>query len=65
MLVTRRKLAGALVGSAAALAQAPPPLPRTPEEELQAAREQVRQNTEALAQYPLPVAAEPACHFKA
>ncbi len=66
MQLTRRRLAAAALGSAAALAQVPPPpIPGTPEEELAAVRDQFRRNVEALDKYPLPMATEPACHFKA
>ena len=61
---TRRELAVSLVG-VAALAQAPsPPLPANPEEELKAARDQARQNADALSKAPLPMQAEPAFVFK-
>jgi hypothetical protein len=66
MLVTRRKLAVAALGSAAALGQGPPPpIPQTPEQELEAAREQLRRTADALSRFALPMATEPACHFKA
>ena len=66
MRFTRRKLAAALLGPAVALPQQqPPPLPRTPEEELEAARAQLRATAEALSKVPLAMAVEPACHFKA
>jgi len=65
--LTRRELAAAVSVSSALLAQQtpPPPLPQNPEEELKAAREQLRQNSEALAKFDLPLSAEPAVHFKA
>jgi hypothetical protein len=62
--LTRRQLAA--VPAAALLAQTPnPPIPQSPDEELKAAREQNRQIAEQLAKFPLPLATEPATHFKA
>ena len=63
MQVTRRELGGALLASTAALAQTQPP-PATPEAELQAARQQLQRNSQALARFDLPAATEPACVFK-
>jgi hypothetical protein len=63
--LTRRQLAAAL-SVPALLAQAPsPPLPQNADEELKAARDQNRQVAEQLAKFPLPMATEPATHFKA
>ena len=63
---TRREIAAALSTSAALLAQAPsPPVPQTPDDELKAARESNRQNSEQLAKFPLPISTEPAARFKA
>jgi len=63
---TRREIATALSTSAALLAQTPsPPLPQNPDDELKAARESNRQNSEQLAKFPLPMSTEPAAHFKA
>jgi hypothetical protein len=67
---TRREIAAALSTSAALLAQAPsPPPPQTaalsPDDELKAARESNRQNSEQLAKFPLPMSTEPAARFKA
>jgi hypothetical protein len=69
--ITRRAL-GAVLASAAALAQAPlttppsmPPLPKNPEEELKAARDQGHQTGEQLAKFDLPMSVEPAFQFKA
>ena len=66
---TRRQLAVAVAGSAALLgqtAQPPsPPLPASPEEEIAAIRTQLRANSELLAKFDLPIATEPAAHFKA
>jgi len=64
--ITRREIAVALSSSVALLAQTPttPPQPQSPDEELKAAREQLHQNQVQLAQFPLPMPTEPACHFK-
>ena len=68
---TRREIAKALSASAAMVAQAqtpPPPLPQNPalnpDDELKAARESNRNNSEQLAKFPLSMSAEPAAHFK-
>jgi hypothetical protein len=66
---TRRELAAALSTSAVLLAQpqsaiTPPPLPANPEEELKAARAQLRDNADQLDKFPLLMAAEPATIFK-
>jgi hypothetical protein len=64
--LTRRQLAAAALSAPALLAQAPsPPLPQSADEELKAARDQNRQVAEQLAKFPLPMATEPATHFKA
>jgi hypothetical protein len=67
MRFTRRKLAGALLGSAAArsLAQTASPLPRTPDEELKAARERLKSRSDTLAAQAVPMSTEPAFQFKA
>jgi len=62
--LTRRELAAAL-SVPALLAQAPAPPPLNADEELKAVRDQNRQISEALARFPLPMATEPAAHFKA
>ncbi len=65
--ITRRELAAALAAPAL-LAQTPissGPLPPNADEELAATRELNRQNISQLAQFPLPMATEPAVHFKA
>jgi hypothetical protein len=62
---TRRQLAAALSTSAVLLAQAPAPLPSNPDEELKAVKDTLRQNSEQLAKFDLPMATEPAVHFKA
>jgi hypothetical protein len=65
MELTRRKLAGAVLSSAAAaLAQTQPP-PPTADEDLKAARDRIKANSEALAKIPVPMATEPALQFKA
>jgi hypothetical protein len=64
--LTRREIATALSVSAVLRAQtAPAPLPQNPEEELKAARDSIRQNSEQLAKFPLPMSTEPATRFKA
>jgi len=65
--ITRRDLA-AVLATPALLAQTPissGALPQNAEEELTATREQNRQNLSQLARFPLPMATEPAAHFKA
>jgi hypothetical protein len=59
MQLTRRKLAVALLAPAAT-AQTPPPT-----DELQAARERIKTNAEALSKVDLPMSTEPAFQFKA
>ncbi len=61
MNVTRRSLIAGAV-AAPAIAQA---APATPEAELEAARESLRRNAEALAKVKVPVETEPAFLFKA
>ena len=63
--MTRRELV--LAASAASVAvsgQEAPALPQNAEEELRAAREQNGQLARAVAAVALPMATEPACHFK-
>jgi hypothetical protein len=62
---TRRELALAVSTSAVLLAQAPAQLPSNPDEELKAVKDAIRQNSEQLAKFDLPMATEPAVHFKA
>jgi hypothetical protein len=63
---TRREIAMALSGSAVLLAQAPAPsLPQNADEELKAARDVIRENSQELAKFNLPMAIEPDVHFKA
>jgi hypothetical protein len=63
---TRREIATALSASTVLLAQAPapPPLPQNPDDELKAARDSIRQNSEQLAKFALPMSTEPAVRFK-
>jgi hypothetical protein len=70
--ITRRELAASASVAAALVAQGRPanaqqplPLPQNPEEELKAARDQIHQNAAVLAKFDIPVATEPASHFKA
>ncbi len=67
MKITRRKLAGTVFAPGALMAQAPgpKPLPRTPDEELSAARAQNQRNAEALDKVRVPMSEEPAFVFKA
>ena len=52
--------------SAVLLAQNPGvPLPSNPDEELKAVKDTIQQNSEQLAKFDLPMATEPAVHFKA
>ena len=63
---TRRQLAAALSTSAVLLAQAPPaPLPSNPDEELKAVKDTIQQNSQQLTKFDLPMATEPAVHFRA
>ena len=66
---TRREIATALSASTVLLGQAsvpPPPQnsPPNPDDELKAARDSIRQNSEQLAKFPLSMSTEPAVHFK-
>jgi len=64
--LTRREAALLLSASSAVLAQTPvPTLPQNPDEEMKAARDSIRQNSEQLARFPLPMSTEPAVHFRA
>ena len=69
--LTRRELAAALSAPAllapALVAQSPtpPPLPQNADDELKAVRDQNRQISEALTRFSVPMATEPAVHFKA
>ena len=59
--LTRREIAVSISASAVLLAQ---PLPTNPDEELKAAKDQIQQNVQQLAKFPLPMSTEPASHFK-
>ncbi len=65
MDLTRRSLAKALAVAAAvrpsAVAQSAPPV----DADLQSARDQMRSNAQQIAKVKLPMATEPAFHFKA
>lgn len=63
--LTRRQLAAALATAVPLAAQEPPPAPSTPAEELKAAAERLRRATGTLANFDVPMAAEPAFSFKA
>ena len=71
--ITRRRLAAAVLGSAAALgpaaalhaASSQAPAPAAPEDVNAAAKEQVRKYSETLAKFDLPMSTEPAFQFKA
>jgi len=70
--LTRREIATALSVSSVLLGQtpaSPPPVPQnvtlSPDDELKAARDSIRQNSEQLAKFPLPMTTEPATRFKA
>ena len=60
MELTRRKLAAALLAPAAAAQTQPEAV-----DEVQAARDRIKANAEALAKVDLPMAVEPAFQFKA
>ena len=70
MKLTRREIATALSASAVLLGQAPAlqqpqNSPLSPDDELKAAHDSIRQNSEQLAKFPLPMSTEPATRFKA
>lgn len=67
MKVTRRQLAGALLGAPPLLAQAQPEpaQPETAAELLAAGRERIRRNVESLAKVQVPMNTEPAFSFRA
>ena len=58
MAVTRRELAGVLAAAAAIGA------PQAIDEETRSAQEALQQNAQQLDKIPLPIATEPASHFK-
>jgi hypothetical protein len=63
MKITRRKLALAALGSAVVVRAAQ--APGQPEDLNAAAKEQLRNDSEALAKFDLPMSTEPAFEFKA
>lgn len=64
--LTRREIAAALSTTALLRGQTQnTPSAPSPDEELKVARDAIRQNSQQLAQFPLPIATEPATHFKA
>jgi hypothetical protein len=64
--ITRRQAAIGVVAGTAAVAQtAVPPMPQTPEDELNAAKLQLRSNSEALGKVDVPQSTEPAFLFRA
>ena len=64
MKMTRRQLAAAMVSAAAVTAQTPLPA-ASPGDDLEAARNRLKTNRDALAQVQVPMATEPAFQFKA
>ncbi len=60
--ITRRKLAGAVLGTAAARAVAQTP---SREDDLKAARDRMKAISDVLAKQTVPMATEPAFQFKA
>ncbi len=63
---TRRQVATVLASVTALAAQVPnAALPQGPAEELQLARDVLHRYLDQLAKFPLPMAVEPAVHFKA
>lgn len=65
MTLTRRKLASAILNSAAATALAQTQPAATPDEELKAARDRIKANSETLSKQTVPIETEPALQFKA
>jgi hypothetical protein len=63
MVITRRKLAGLLAATAAIPTAAAPQTDN--DEETRSAHEALRNNAQQLDKIPLPMATEPAAHFKA
>jgi hypothetical protein len=64
MRLTRRELGTALVAGVAA-AQTPAPLPASPEDELESARDRLKAMMARLAAQAVPMATEPAFRFGA
>lgn len=66
MTLTRRDLACAALAALSARAQAPSASPQlSPEAELEAAKAELQQTIQALSQFDLPMATEPAFEFHA
>jgi len=65
MKITRRKLAAAVAASVTAPLLAQAPAPRTPDQELQAARDRMKSNGDKLAAQSVPMSTEPAFQFRA
>ena len=67
MKITRRRLGMAVMAPAARAAQnqPQPPIPSNAEEELAAARQQNKLNSQTLEKFEVPMAIEPAFQFKA
>jgi hypothetical protein len=66
MKLSRRELACAAFAAVAGRAQTPAaPAPLSPEAEVQAAKAQLQQTIQALSQFDLPMATEPAFEFHA
>jgi len=71
MTITRRKLAAAVLTSAAAplvsqaVAQTAAQTPTNPDDELKAARDRLKTNIDTLARQTVPMDTEPAFQFKA
>jgi hypothetical protein len=65
MKVTRRELAAAVSATALVKARTQQPQAASPVDELAAARQRLKANSDLLAQQQVPMATEPAFHFKA
>jgi hypothetical protein len=64
MKLSRRKLATAILSSAAATALAQTP-PATADDDLKTARDRIKANSETLFKQAVPIETEPALQFKA
>jgi hypothetical protein len=65
MRITRRKLVAFAAAAPLAAQEAPRPLPANAEEELEAARAQLRSSAGQLSKTKLPMSTEPATSFRA
>ena len=67
MKLTRRRLAAAVLTplAAEAIAQTQPSPPGTPDDEIKAARDRMKSNSDTLSRQAIPMATEPAFQFKA